>query len=418
MALHTGRFQSGKTGQAGQAMTEMIIASSFVLIPLFLLIPWLGKYIDLTHSTVQAARYEAWEYTVWYSDVSTEAPTNAVDKNGSQIAMPEKSITKTHEETQRRFFSLEAYSSVPDEADLVNETPWDPIDTNPLWKDHLGTSLLQNPAGGPVTPNSTFVASSDDTPSNLTSDNPNFKEPLRVDKLIFDAATSAGGKIANLIAGTSPTFVIGRLKGYSHTTLTVPITSQPGLVTFGTISGNYAIGATHQTLFIPVITRAAVLSDGWNAGGRYHAKKQVGEMAIARKLTSLSDKFTALSDYQWIKGSDHIHPTLVTPTGEFADLLKCGELRGDGWGVSSPPVVTIPADDEDGSLWTGYVDMGAIHPDRLHVVAATDYTVEPNTIGGHNCTDNICNFTYNNSYQYPWADPLVDDKLSAPDDCD
>ena len=74
--------------QNGQAMTEMVIASSFVLVPLFLLIPLLGKYIDLNQSTIQATRYEAWEYTVWYNDENTEAPVNAVDKNGTRLAMP------------------------------------------------------------------------------------------------------------------------------------------------------------------------------------------------------------------------------------------------------------------------------------------------------------------------------------------
>ena len=109
--------------------------------------------------------------------------------------------------------------------------------------------------------------------------------------------------------------------------------------------------------------------------------------------------------------------TNKTATGEFADLLECGDLRLDGWGPSSP-LVPIPADDEDGSLWTGYVDMGAIHPDRLHEIASLDYTVEANPIGGHDCgLFNTCNFDYNISYDYPWADPAVDDQLVDPDDC-
>ena len=104
---------------------------------------------------------------------------------------------------------------------------------------------------------------------------------------------------------------------------------------------------------------------------------------------------------------------------EFADLIECGDLRGDGWGVSSI-TVPIPADDEDGILWTGYVDMGAIHPDRLHKL--TGYTVDANPIGGHDCPYNTCNFTYNPSevppgYKYPWADPAEDDQLVDPDDC-
>jgi len=390
----------------------MVIAASFLLVPLFLLIPWLGKFIDLHQSAIQAARYEAWEYTVWYNDVATEAPAGAVNKNGTQIAMPEKSIAVLQAEAKQRFFSREAYSSNLGERDLINEGSWAITDANPLWKDHLGNSLLANTTAI----DDTALDSFDDTPNNSTS--ADLKTPLEIDELVFNAATSAGSKIANLIAGTLPAFVIDNLKGYAHTQMTIPIVSQPGLVDFGTISGTHAVlaGAGPTTSFAS-LTRAAVLSDGWNAGGRFHAKDQAGEMSIARKLTSLSDKFTALSDYRWIKGSDHMHPTLVTDTGEFADLLECGDLRLDGWGARASWPITIPTDDEDGSLWTGYVDMGAIHPDRLHAFVGTNYTVEANPIGGHNCTDNICNFTYNIPYKYPWADPAEDDQLVDPDDC-
>ena len=419
MTLHPGKFLSGKSGHSGQAMTEMVIAASFVLVPLFLLIPWLGKYIDLHQSAIQAARYEAWEYTVWYENAN-EAPATQITQI-SLSTMPLKSIAELQAEAKQRFFSREAYANIPtaeanDESDLINEGNWDINMTNPLWQDHLGNSLLSPtlPIGNPV------VESSGDTPRNNTSNS--LDTPLEINELIFDAANNAVGAIANLITGAAPSFVIDNLKGYSHTQMTIPIVSQPGLVSFGTISGDFAIGATHQTFLIPVNTRAAVLTDGWNAGGRYHAKDQVGEMTIARKLTSLSDEFTALPDYQAIKLSGHmgVRPDR-TPTGEFADLLECDELRadaaGDGWGQSSPPII-IPADDEDGSLWTGYVDMGAIHPDRLHKIASSDYTVEANPIGGHDCgLFNTCNFDYNISYDYPWADPAVDDQLVDPDDC-
>lgn len=47
-------------------MIELLIAAGFVLVPLFLTIPLLGKYLDLRASAVQTARYAAWERTVWY----------------------------------------------------------------------------------------------------------------------------------------------------------------------------------------------------------------------------------------------------------------------------------------------------------------------------------------------------------------
>ena len=96
--------------QLGQAMTETVIASSFVLIPLFLLIPLLGKFIDIQHTTIQAARYEAWEYTVWYRR-NSEKPSGVKYRNSNtNIALPTKSYTRVQNEARQRFFSEDAWS--------------------------------------------------------------------------------------------------------------------------------------------------------------------------------------------------------------------------------------------------------------------------------------------------------------------
>ena len=56
-----------KSRESGQAMTEFQICAAYVLIPLFLMVPLLAKYIDIKHATISAARYQAWEYTAWYN---------------------------------------------------------------------------------------------------------------------------------------------------------------------------------------------------------------------------------------------------------------------------------------------------------------------------------------------------------------
>ena len=54
--------------QSGQAMVEFIVAAVFFLVPLFLAIAALGKFLDVQHSAEMAGRYAAWERTVWYED--------------------------------------------------------------------------------------------------------------------------------------------------------------------------------------------------------------------------------------------------------------------------------------------------------------------------------------------------------------
>ncbi len=47
-------------------MVELLIVAALVLIPLFLAIPMLGKYLDIRAAAVQSSRYAAWERTVWF----------------------------------------------------------------------------------------------------------------------------------------------------------------------------------------------------------------------------------------------------------------------------------------------------------------------------------------------------------------
>lgn len=54
-------------------MIELLIVAGFVLVPLFFAIPLIGKYLDMRASAVQAARYAAWERTVWFGGSSASS---------------------------------------------------------------------------------------------------------------------------------------------------------------------------------------------------------------------------------------------------------------------------------------------------------------------------------------------------------
>ena len=88
-------------------MTEFVISATYVLIPLFIAVPMLAKYIDIKQAAVQAARYEAWEYTVWYEDDAME-DHDILDNYSSGIAgylSPEKPLDSVRNESQRRIMS-------------------------------------------------------------------------------------------------------------------------------------------------------------------------------------------------------------------------------------------------------------------------------------------------------------------------
>lgn len=75
-----------RTGQRGQALTEFVIGAVLFLIPLFLIIPLLGKYADIKASAIQAARFNAWERTVWYGQsASSTGDWEGNDKSEATI---------------------------------------------------------------------------------------------------------------------------------------------------------------------------------------------------------------------------------------------------------------------------------------------------------------------------------------------
>lgn len=85
-------------------MTEFNVTAVFLLVPLFIMIPLLGKYIDMKHASVQAARYMAWERTVWFepSTVPNERLYPSKKKSVNARVKEHKVLVK---ETRDRFFS-------------------------------------------------------------------------------------------------------------------------------------------------------------------------------------------------------------------------------------------------------------------------------------------------------------------------
>lgn len=72
-----------RANHRGQAMVELVIVAAFVLLPLFLAMPFLGKYLDVRTAAVESARYAAWERTVWYgggaaSSIGIEIPATGL----------------------------------------------------------------------------------------------------------------------------------------------------------------------------------------------------------------------------------------------------------------------------------------------------------------------------------------------------
>jgi hypothetical protein len=111
---------SRRAGQRGQSTVEFVVFA-LVLVPLFLCVPLVGRYIDLMQTTEQASRYLAFEgmarnsRSTWKSDADL----------GTEV--------------RRRFFSS---SDAPVKTNDAVGDYWSY--RNPVWNDHTGHALLDD----------------------------------------------------------------------------------------------------------------------------------------------------------------------------------------------------------------------------------------------------------------------------------
>jgi len=110
-----------KQAQHGQALIEFFVAA-IAIIPLFLLIPLIGKYQDISHATTMAGRYAAFD------------ATNRNDVQGGW-----KPPAQLADEVRRRFFSN------TDAAIKTNDTAGNfKANQNLLWVDQQNHPLIAN----------------------------------------------------------------------------------------------------------------------------------------------------------------------------------------------------------------------------------------------------------------------------------
>jgi hypothetical protein len=117
----------------GQAMVEFLVAALFFLVPLFLAVVVIGKFGDVQNSANQAARYAAWERTVWYDD----AGSNFGNINDSN----HKTAVQISNEISARLINDRSLNVTTIKNTDKNATTFvNGID--PMWRDNAGDKYL------------------------------------------------------------------------------------------------------------------------------------------------------------------------------------------------------------------------------------------------------------------------------------
>lgn len=344
-----GPILKRRIGELGQAMTELLICASFILIPLFLIVPMFGKFIDMKHTTIQAARYEAWEYTVWYAEDCERGALSSLGGGPEECPMggfeahdqqPFKSRDETQIESRQRFFGTRTQSGVDAGGGTTltgvpitkdDKTSWTTVDPNFSWYDHTALQMYDR---GRITG---VVVSSRDTPGL-----PIIDDVFDVLIGVIDVVFSAVGDFLGML-GSSVGFDAINSDGYATATVTMPVTSVPVYRALGQV-----IGPDSTIPDTPVIFtgNAGVLTDGWTAGGREHTYNQAAGTVPTSLLKALLD-LPGLSQVWDVIG-------FLAP-----ELRRCnqGSILIDPWDSST--------EDDKGSLWFGHIDSEAVHRDRL-----------------------------------------------------
>jgi len=268
-SLHpTQSTQRGR--QRGQALAEFTIAAAFVLIPLFLMIPLLGKFMDMKATTIQAARYAAWERTVWYG-------------SNSDWEANQRSDAQIQSDVQQRFFADSG--STPLQSNDPTQTG--AVADKPLWHDHTGASML----------------------STYSADQKTTQTPGTMNVVLDDV-----NRIVNLIGSLLGTkFRLDMESLY---------TSRVSLNAANTPAIRLATGADTSGFTAPNFEMKQVLvANGWSANGPDFVKKQTEALAILT-LASREPFKTAMGIAQPFVGA-------FVPELNTGSLKLGGELAPD-----------------------------------------------------------------------------------------
>jgi hypothetical protein len=289
------RFLKGlNMRQSGQAMTEMLVASAFVVVPLFLIIPTAGKYIDMKHAAVSSARYTAWERTVFFNDDTlADQPSNFKGFTASTgEKFPMKSNLQIAADAQLRIFT-EADTPIQS-GSTANRAFWTYHDGSPMY---APIDINERP-----TVNS-YENTPDKTPGNATR-----------------VAIQAAGDVFAFVTGMFPdaispqTFDPITTRGGTSTVVAMSVAEPPK---YGTTIGDNSrakvplidIGSTFK-----MRAKAGVLSQTWSAGGSEHLKIQAQALAPTKLI---GDLFNAVELPIIGSGQNLIATALLTP--EFSD---------------------------------------------------------------------------------------------------
>lgn len=301
--------------QSGQAMTEMLVACAFVVVPLFLIVPTVGKYIDMKHAAVNAARYVTWERTVYFNDATLRNEPSGFDAFSAN-KLPKKSDYQLEKEVSARIFS-DAHTRITTVPSDVGRT---------LWTYHDASSMY-NPPMNERPSLSSNLATPDKTAGVMST--------------LLQGFGNVVSAITGIIPFSSSQFDAISTRGGSDVEVNMSVAQVPNYTDIhGNQSGLLHFGRDGLTM----TAKGAVVSQTWGAAGPAHMKHQAQALAPTKLI---GDLFNLIKIPGVGSGQDLIAVALLTP--EFSsENLVFGQMDENALPRDKYESPEFPAaDDED-----------------------------------------------------------------------
>jgi hypothetical protein len=233
--------------QKGQALVEGVIALTFVIVPLLILLPYLSKMTEVQHRVSEAAQYTSWERTVW----KNSRPSLFPNTNSHHVAlMQEQDIALS---IPWRFYQKNGQL-----ISSANTNEWD-------WDDRIHPLLKSQTS-------QTSERTSNENLLSLTDENITDGELSRFEREEISGKTpgSIGRAVDNMVGLLSFTGFSLERKPYYQTEVSTKLQ-------------NHYIEPFDE-LNLRFKGNSALMASGWNAGGIDHAEKRVKKLVLTTVL--------------------------------------------------------------------------------------------------------------------------------------
>lgn len=303
-------------------MTEFVVTAAYVMVPLFIIVPTVGKYIDMKHAAVQSARYVSWEYSANYIDLRDQPDGFSAI---SQASLPRKSMGTVVNEAEQRFYSDTSLAI----NSTIDRNGYQAANANPLWTYHNALPMYVGANG------STTGTGSDATP-----------DKLRIVSGIFGLLGAGLNFIASAFnalginAGFDAMNPDGNITmdGLYGANVNMPVQPAPAYTPINIANNAPLFGAP---LNLTMQAKSGLLTETWGAGGKAHTVYQAGGLIP----TTLIDAALNAIPLQTIASTVLLSPELDNSSLKFGypvndpdamDIVPVGALVGDTRSVSCP----------------------------------------------------------------------------------